>query len=109
MAGRHDQEWKFVTDEVLKGIQAAEESVLQSHIAKARMAANALGHDPPVAKQAADLQSEIGEEGCGREKDREKLSGAPCGTKVAPRGKGDQEAETIAEGRGSGPSCAHRS
>ena len=46
-------------DEVLKEVQAAQEELLQSQIAKARAAAVALGDDPAFAKQVTELQSEI--------------------------------------------------
>ena len=109
LSGLVDQELvKSETDEVLKKIQAAES--LQSQIAKARMAANALGDDASFAKQVAALQSKIA-------RLEERVAG--CNTagnsshrveqKVALRGQEDQHAGTSAEGRGNGPSCAHRS
>ena len=101
---------KSEADEVLKEVQAAQEELLQSQIAKARAAADALGDDPAFAKKVTELQSEIaalGKEGCWRQGDWEKFSGSPCGTKVALRGKRDQDTGTVAKGLGNGPSCAH--
>ena len=100
---------KSEADEVLKEVQAAQEELLQSQIVKARAAADALGDDPAFAKQVTELQSKItpGKEGCWRQDDWEKFSGSPCGTKVALRGKRDQETGTVAKGRGNGSSCAH--
>ena len=50
---------KSEADEVLNEVQAAQEELLQSQIAKARAAADALGDDPAFAKQVTELQSEI--------------------------------------------------
>ena len=92
---------KSDTDEVLKEIQAAEEEVLQSQLAKARTAGNALGDDPAFAKQVADLQREIAR--------LDRRLWAARGTKVALREQGDQEAGTNADGLRNEPSCAYRS
>ena len=47
------------TDETLEENQAAEEAALQVQITNAQAAAEALGDDPAIAKQAADPTSEV--------------------------------------------------